>query len=198
MHGVVGKPPGAATDTTSNAPPRIMLLLLVAMTGVAPISLYMLVPALPVLAATPTPPLGPIWVILLVAAAASAVVLGQQCARRPLPLPAAFAKLLVAAVLGAAVMALLGYAAGGRLGNFGDVGVDQSTFAPAVFLWFAGIGALTVVMSGGITRPPRPRPEPEPEAEPEPDVSPDAHDADDPPAAEEPPAVADENREPAD
>src|ERR1700726_3050333 len=52
MHGVVGKPPGAATDTTSNAPPRIMLLLLVAMTGVAPISLYMLVPALPVLATT--------------------------------------------------------------------------------------------------------------------------------------------------
>jgi hypothetical protein len=138
------------------------------------------------------------------------VVLGQQCARRPLPLPAAFAKLLVAAVSGAAVMALLGYAAGGRLGNFGDVGVDQSTFAPAVFLWFAGIGALTVVMSGGIARPPRPRPEPEseaepePEDEPEPDASPeahdahDAHDADDSAAAEEPPAVADENREPAD
>jgi DHA1 family bicyclomycin/chloramphenicol resistance-like MFS transporter len=50
MHGVVGKPPGAATGKTSNAPPRTMLLLLVAMTGVAPISLYMLVPALPVLA----------------------------------------------------------------------------------------------------------------------------------------------------
>ncbi len=31
---------------------KIMLLLLVAMTGVAPISLYMLVPALPVLATT--------------------------------------------------------------------------------------------------------------------------------------------------
>ena len=52
MHGVVGKPPGAATGKTSDAPPRIMLLLLVAMTGVAPISLYMLVPALPVLATT--------------------------------------------------------------------------------------------------------------------------------------------------
>jgi Family of unknown function (DUF6350) len=160
------------------------------------------VPALPVLAATPTPPLGPIWVILLVAAAASAVVLGQQCARRPLPLLPAFAKLLVAVIFGAAVMALLGYAAGGRLGNFGDVGVDQSTFAPAVFLWFAGIGALTVVMSGGIALRPRPRPEPEPEAEPRPepapDASPDAHDADDPAAAEEPPAVGDENREAAD
>ena len=34
----------------SNAPSRAMLMLLVAMTGVAPVSLYMLVPALPVLA----------------------------------------------------------------------------------------------------------------------------------------------------
>jgi DHA1 family bicyclomycin/chloramphenicol resistance-like MFS transporter len=48
----MGKPPGATNDTASNAPPRIMLLLLVAMTGVAPISLYMLVPALPKLATT--------------------------------------------------------------------------------------------------------------------------------------------------
>src|ERR1700748_3847808 len=52
MHGAVGKPPGAAIGKTSGAPPRIMLLLLVVMTGVAPISLYMLVPALPVLATT--------------------------------------------------------------------------------------------------------------------------------------------------
>jgi MFS transporter, DHA1 family, multidrug resistance protein len=49
MHGVTGKPPGAATDIATS---RFMLLLLVAMTGVAPISLYMLVPALPVLATT--------------------------------------------------------------------------------------------------------------------------------------------------
>src|SRR4030081_2171674 len=52
MHGVTGKPPGAAKDTAGNATSRTMLLLLVAMTGVAPISLYMLVPALPVLATT--------------------------------------------------------------------------------------------------------------------------------------------------
>lgn len=51
MHGVMGKPPDAATDK-SVATSKLMLLLLVAMTGVAPISLYMLVPALPVLAAT--------------------------------------------------------------------------------------------------------------------------------------------------
>ena len=50
MHGVMGKPPDAATGKDSVATSRIMLLLLVAMTGVAPISLYMLVPALPVLA----------------------------------------------------------------------------------------------------------------------------------------------------
>jgi MFS transporter, DHA1 family, multidrug resistance protein len=51
MHGVMGKPPDAATDK-SIATSKLMLLLLVAMTGVAPISLYMLVPALPMLAAT--------------------------------------------------------------------------------------------------------------------------------------------------
>jgi MFS transporter, DHA1 family, multidrug resistance protein len=50
MHGVTGKSPGAATDKTGAVTSRLMLLLLVAMTGVAPISLYMLVPSLPVLA----------------------------------------------------------------------------------------------------------------------------------------------------
>src|ERR1700755_1641723 len=52
MHGVMGKPPGAATDSNSFATSKVMLLMLVLMTGVAPISLYMLVPALPVLATT--------------------------------------------------------------------------------------------------------------------------------------------------
>ena len=51
MHGMMGGPPQAAGDKDV-ANSRIMLLLLVAMTGVAPISLYMLVPALPILAAT--------------------------------------------------------------------------------------------------------------------------------------------------
>ncbi|CAN3130591.1 DUF6350 family protein [Mycobacterium sp. smrl_JER01] len=120
------------------------------------------IPALPVLAAVPTPPLGPVWVALLIVAAVSAVALGQQCARRPLPVGAALAKLATAAAAAAAVMALLAYAGGGPLGNFGRVGVDQSTFAPAVFLWLFGIGALTVVMSGGITaRVRRPKPTPE-------------------------------------
>ena len=52
MHGVMGKPPGAAGDAGGLATSKMMLLMLVAMTGVAPISLYMLVPALPVLATT--------------------------------------------------------------------------------------------------------------------------------------------------
>ncbi|WP_029587407.1 multidrug effflux MFS transporter [Bradyrhizobium sp. URHD0069] len=52
MHGVMGKPPEAAKNNTTVATSRTVLLLLVAMTGVAPISLYMLVPALPVLATT--------------------------------------------------------------------------------------------------------------------------------------------------
>jgi hypothetical protein len=56
------------------------------------------------------------------------------------------------------------------------VGVDQVTFGPAVFLWFVGIGALTVAMSGGIARRPKrvtPVPEPEPEIvedDPEPEI----------------------------
>lgn len=57
MHGVMGKPPGAAKDSIRNdiegiAASKLTLLMLVLMTGVAPISLYMLVPALPVLATT--------------------------------------------------------------------------------------------------------------------------------------------------
>jgi hypothetical protein len=140
------------------------------------------VPALPVLAAVPTPPLGPVWVALMIVGAVSAVAVGQQCARRPLPLPAAAAKVAVASALAAVAMALLGYAGGGKLGNFGDVGVDQTTFGPAVFLWFLGIGGLTVAMAGGIARrsktrkapaaaaPPAPEHDLEPELEPEPDA----------------------------
>src|SRR5579871_3696105 len=48
MHGVI-KPPAADNNLATS---KLMLMLLVVMTGVAPISLYMLVPALPVLAKT--------------------------------------------------------------------------------------------------------------------------------------------------
>jgi hypothetical protein len=113
------------------------------------------IPALPVLAAAPHPPLGPVWVALLIVGAASGVALGQQCARRPLPLSDAMAKVGIAALLAALALALLGYAGSGQLGNFGGVGIDQGTFGFAIFLWFTAIGTLTVVMAGGIRRRPR-------------------------------------------
>jgi hypothetical protein len=157
------------------------------------------IPALPVLAALPAPPLGPVWVALLIVAAASGVAVGQQCARRPLPLLPATAKVVVAGAVAAATMALLAYAGSGRLGNFGDVGVDQATFAPAIFLWFVGIGALTVAMSGGIARRPKapkpvpePKPVPQPEPEPEPEVDEEPRDEDEPPAPVEAAAPVDD------
>jgi hypothetical protein len=131
-------------------------------------------PALPVLAAAPSPPLGPVWVALLIVGAASGVAVGQQCARRPLPLLPAMAKLLVAAACAALAMALLGYAGGGRLGNFGEVGVDQGTFGFAVFFWFTVVGAVTVAMTGGIRRrrrPPKPVKPPKPAPTPDDDTA---------------------------
>ncbi len=146
------------------------------------------IPALPVLAAAPNPPLGPAWVALLIVGASSAVAVGQQCARRPLPILAATGKLLAAALLAAATMALLGYAGGGQLGNFGGVGVDQSTFGFAVFLWFVIVGAITVVMAGGIRyrpRTPKPAPVVEPPEETAADDSAAPANADDAPEREE-------------
>jgi len=130
------------------------------------------IPALPVLAAVPTPPLGPVWVALLIVGASSGVAVGQQCARHPLPVVPALAKLLVAAVAGALAMSLLAYAGSGRLGNFGHVGVDQGALVIGVFFWFAVVGWVTVVMAGGIRRHPRrrkPMPVPAPVSAPTPD-----------------------------
>ena len=112
------------------------------------------IPALPILAAAPTPPLGPIWVALLIVGAVSGVAIGQQCARHPLPFGLAFAKLAVASLMASVALALLALAGSGQLGNFGHVGVDQATFGPWVFFWFFVIGGLTVVMAGGISRRP--------------------------------------------
>jgi len=116
-------------------------------------------PALPILAAAPTPPLGPVWVALLIVGASSGVAVGQQCARRALPVLPAIAKLLIASILGALVMSLLAYGGSGRLGNFGHVGVDQKTLLAGVSFWFAAVGGVTVLMAGGIipTRLRRPR-----------------------------------------
>src|ERR1700744_5846293 len=49
MHGTVDRRPSRASELATS---KLMLMLLVVMTGIAPISLYMLVPALPVLAKT--------------------------------------------------------------------------------------------------------------------------------------------------
>lgn len=112
------------------------------------------IPALPILAAAPTPPLGAIWVAWLIIGAIAGVAIGQQCALRPLPFGLAYAKLAVASLLAAITLALLAWAASGPLGNFGDVGVDQATFAPWAFFWFFAIGGLTVLMAGGVSRRP--------------------------------------------
>jgi hypothetical protein len=69
---------------------------------------------------------------------------------------------------------LLAYAGSGRLGNFGHVGVDQGALTIGVFFWFALVGSITVVMTGGIVpvrlrRPRRRKPAPEPEPVEEPD-----------------------------
>lgn len=151
------------------------------------------IPALPILAAVPTPPLGPVWVALLIVGASSGVAVGQQCARRPLPLVPALLKLLAAAVAGASVMSLLALGGSGRLGNFGEVGVDQGALWVGTFFWFAVIGWVTVVMTGGLRRrrrspkqqrPPAPRvEEPIPD---EPDIEPVLDGCDEPAHAEEP------------
>jgi hypothetical protein len=129
------------------------------------------IPALPILAAAPTPPLGPVWVALLIVGAASGVAVGQQCARRPLPLVPALGKLLAASVAGALAMSLLAYGGSGRLGNFGEVGVDQGALVVGTFFWFAVVGGVTVIMTGGIgrrRRRPKPKPAPAPPAAEEP------------------------------
>jgi hypothetical protein len=120
------------------------------------------VPALPILAAAPTPPLGPVWVALQIVGASSGVAVGQQCARHALPLLPAMAKLLVASIAGALAMSLLAYGGSGRLGNFGHVGVDQGALLVGVLFWFAVVGWATVAMAGGIRRRPR-RPKPAPD-----------------------------------
>jgi outer membrane biosynthesis protein TonB len=111
----------------------------------------------------------------MIIGAVSGVAVGQQCARRPVPWPTAIHKVVAAALLAATFLAIVGKLAGGQLGNFGRLGIDQGTFGPGVFFWFLVIGLLTVFMLGGATRLPakaRPELEPEPEPEPEPEAEP--------------------------
>src|SRR5882724_11136046 len=110
MHGVSGKPPGAAQDTNKDniadsiATSKVMLLMLVVMTGVAPISLYMLVPPLQVLATTSGRDLSIAQMtvsLYMVGIACSQIVMGplsDKVGRRPVLL--AGLGLMVAASLG--------------------------------------------------------------------------------------------------
>jgi DHA1 family bicyclomycin/chloramphenicol resistance-like MFS transporter len=103
MHGMMGKPP-AETSSGELAPSRIMLMLLVAMTGVAPISLYLLVPALPKLALTFGRDIGIAQMtvsLYMVGIACSQIIMGplsDKFGRRPVLL--AGLGLMVAASLG--------------------------------------------------------------------------------------------------
>ncbi len=165
------------------------------------------IPALPILAAVPRPPLGPVWVALLIVGASSGVAVGQQCARHALPLVPAVAKLVVASMLGAVTMSLLAYGGSGRLGNFGDVGVDQGALVVGVFFWFAVVGGATVFLAGGVRRRPRrPRPKPVPVAPAEDPADfaghfdgeePDSGEEGDATSGEAPPATPDEDTPPA-
>ncbi|AFN62729.2 integral membrane protein [Mycobacteroides abscessus] len=144
-------------------------------------------PAVPILAAVPTPPLGPAWVALMIIGAASGVAVGQQCARHPVPWPTAIHKVVTAALLAATFLAIVGKLAGGQLGNFGRLGIDQGTFGPGVFFWFLVIGLLTVFMLGGATRlPARTRRDPEPAPEPGPEPTPEPEPAPEPEMEAEP------------
>lgn len=158
-------------------------------------------PAVPILAAVPTPPLGPAWVALMIIGAASGVAVGQQCARHPVPWPTAIHKVVTAALLAATFLAIVGKLAGGQLGNFGRLGIDQGTFGPGVFFWFLVIGLLTVFMLGGATRLPArtrrdPEPAPEPEMDPEPAPAPEPDPEPAPEPAPEPEMGAEPEPEP--
>lgn len=160
-------------------------------------------PAVPILAAVPTPPLGPAWVALMIIGAASGVAVGQQCARHPVPWPTAIHKVVTAALLAATFLAIVGKLAGGQLGNFGRLGIDQGTFGPRVFFWFLVIGLLTVFMLGGATRlpartrrDPEPAPEPEMDPEPAPAPEPDPEPAPEPEMGAEPEPEPEPQREP--
>ncbi len=111
MHGMMGKPPGTATDLSRAAQSKVMLLLLVAMTGIAPISLYMLVPALPLLASSFGRDISVAQMtvsLYMVGIAASMIIMGplsDRYGRRPVLL--AGLSLMVLASLGCMLSATL-------------------------------------------------------------------------------------------
>src|ERR1700753_2044008 len=86
MHGTLDKRTAAKTELAKS---KLMLMLLVRMTGIAPISLYMLVPTLPVLAKTFNSPISLAQMTVsmyMVGIALSQIVMGalsDRFGRRP-------------------------------------------------------------------------------------------------------------------
>jgi DHA1 family bicyclomycin/chloramphenicol resistance-like MFS transporter len=117
MHGVMGQPPKAAQNNPG-ATSRITLLLLVAMTGVAPISLYMLVPALPELATTFGRDIGIAQMtvsLYMVGIACSQIVMGplsDRFGRRPVLLAGCIFAETLPQLIAARFLQALGGAAG--------------------------------------------------------------------------------------
>src|ERR1700745_1107022 len=105
MHGVIKRP--SAESETNLATSKLMVALLVLMTGVAPISLYLLVPALPKLASTFGRDISVAQMtvsLYLVGIACSQLIMGplsDKFGRRPVLL--AGLSLMVAARLGCAL-----------------------------------------------------------------------------------------------
>ena len=104
MHGVTGRGPKTAFGHSTGPNSLIMLLLLVAMTGIAPISLYMLVSSLPVLAVTFNSTISTVQMtvsLYMVGLACSQIIMGplsDRFGRRPILLVGL--GLMVAATVG--------------------------------------------------------------------------------------------------
>src|SRR6201995_2386911 len=86
MHGTLDRQPSVTSELARS---KLMLMLLVVMTGIAPISLYMLVPTLPVLAKTFASPISLAQMTVsmyMVGIACSQIVMGplsDRFGRRP-------------------------------------------------------------------------------------------------------------------
>ena len=98
------------------------------------------IPAVPVMAAVPTGPASGWWPALLLIPAAVGVLGGLDIGRTSHDRAAAPWATLTSAGVATVVLVLLGTAAGGDLGTFGQVGLDLPIFAVVTFGWSAVTG----------------------------------------------------------
>ncbi|WP_040722006.1 cell division protein PerM [Nocardia veterana] len=103
------------------------------------------VPALPVLAAVPGGPAAGWWPVLLLVPAAVGVRGGLDCARESADEPRRPAATLFAAAVSALVLAILGVAAGGRVGSFGEIGPGVLLTGGLAFAWSTVAGYVGLV-----------------------------------------------------